>query len=206
MQAQRRGARRDLAVVTLGVLARGATAQTAQQAQTAQMNAVIAAARAAGAAEADVQTVGYSLEPQYAYARGASPRITGYVSRNIVSVRLRDLSRVSGLIDATVAQGANELQGIQFTYADEEASRTAARAQALETARARAETYATAAGMRVVRMDSITEPGGVVPPPWESRQDGYNLRAVQVTAEQAAGGSINPGQLDNAASVVVVLF
>src|SRR5262245_36083498 len=77
----------DLAIVTLGVLARGPTAAAAQQAQSQRMAAVVQAARAAGAEEGDVQTVGYSLEPQYAYARGQAPRITGYVSRNTVSVR-----------------------------------------------------------------------------------------------------------------------
>jgi uncharacterized protein YggE len=191
----------DLAIVTLGVLARGANAQAAQQAQSVRMNAVREAARAAGVEDAEVQTVGYSLEPQYAYARGAAPRITGYVSRNIVSIRVRNLDRVSTLIDATVAEGANELQGIQFTFADDEASREAARAQALETARRRAETYAEAAGMRVVRMDSITEPGGQVP---DYRRDGYDMRAVNVATEQSAGASIAPGQLDNQASVTVV--
>jgi uncharacterized protein YggE len=80
----------DLAVVTLGVLARGDSAQTAQQALAVKMNAVMAAARAAGVTENDVQTVGYALEPQYAYPRNAAPRVTGYVSRNIIAVRLRD--------------------------------------------------------------------------------------------------------------------
>jgi len=194
----------DLAIVTLGVLARGANAQAAQQAQSARMNAVLEAARAAGVEEAEVQTVGYSLEPQYAYARGAAPRITGYISRNTVSIRVRNLEAVSTLIDATVAEGANELQGIQFTYQDNEASREAARAQALATARRRAEAYAEAAGMRVVRMDSITEPGGVVPP-WSGARDGYNMRAMAVATEQSAGNAaIAPGQLDNEASVTVV--
>lgn len=193
----------DLAIVTLGVLARGANAQAAQQAQTARMSAVVEAARAAGVEEAEVQTVGYSLEPQYAYARGQAPRITGYISRNTVSVRVRNLEAVSGLIDATVAEGANELHGIQFTFADDEASREAARAQALETARRRAETYAEAAGMRVVRMDSITEPGAPVPP-WSGARDGYAMRVSNEASAQSAGGAIAPGQLDNQASVTVV--
>jgi uncharacterized protein YggE len=192
----------DLAVVTLGVLARGDTAQAAQQAQTAKMSAVMAAARAAGVADNDVQTVGYALEPQYAYPRNAAPRVTGYVSRNTIAVRLRDLNAVSGLIDATVAQGANELQGIQFTYLDEEASRETARAQAVERARTRATAYAEAAGMRVVGIDSITEPGGALAP--ERRRDGFAMSARTVAAEQQADLSINPGELDNEASVTVV--
>jgi uncharacterized protein len=192
----------DLAVVTLGVVARGDTARAAQQAQTVKMNAVMEAARAAGVAEADVQTVGYGLEPIYVYPRNAAPRVTGYMSRNMIAVRLRDLSAVSGLIDATVAQGANELHGIQFTYQDEESSREAARAQALETARTRADRYATAAGMRVVGVDSITEPGGAIPP--DRRRDGYAPPPLAVSLEQNAGAAIRPGELDNPASVTVV--
>lgn len=195
----------DLAIVTLGVLARGATAQAAQQAQSERMGAVMVATRAAGVEDSDVQTVGYAIEPQYVYPRNAAPRVTGYVSRNIVTVRLGDLSAVSRLIDATVAEGANELHGIQFTYQDEEASRDAARAQAIETAKARAERYATAARMRVVGIDSITEPGGAIPP--ERRRDGFISPPMAVSVEQSADApAIRPGELDNPASVTVVFL
>jgi uncharacterized protein len=192
----------DLAVVTLGVSARGDTAQAAQQAQSTRMNAVLAAARAAGVEERDVQTVSFSLEPIYAYPRNAPPRITGYQSRNAVSIRVRDLSRVSGLIDATVAEGANELQGIEFTFQNEEGSRDAARAEALETARTRAQAYAEAAGMRVARVQSITEPGGIVPvmrPSLVGRM--RDLSNAQAVAESAA---VMPGQLDAESAVTVV--
>lgn len=194
----------DLALVTLGVLARGANAQAAQQAQAERMAAVMAAARAAGAAEADVQTVGYSIEPQYAYPRNAAPRITGYVSRNIVSIRLENLNAVTTLIDATVAEGANELHGIQFTFKDDEASRDAARAQAMQTARRRADAYAEAAGMRVARVDSVTEAGAPVPA-YDARYDGYSMRAMnESSAQSVAPSPIAAGELDSYASVIVV--
>lgn len=192
----------DLAIVTLGVSARGDTAQAAQQAQTGRMNAVLAAAQAAGVEERDVQTVGFSIEPQYIYPRNATPRVTGYVSRNIVSIRVRDTGRVSGLIDATVAQGANDLQGIQFTFEDEEASRNAARAEALQTARARAQAYAEAADLRVVRMLYIAEPGGPDP---SFLMDGHAYARASTAVAQAANASpIRPGELDAQSAVTVV--
>lgn len=192
----------DLAVVTLGVQARGDTARAAQQAQSARMAEVVAAARAAGVEERDVQTVGFSIDPQYAYPRGGPPRVTGYVSRNIVSLRVKDLSAVSGLIDATVAQGANELQGIQFTFQDEEGSRDAARAEALTTARRRAEAYAEAAGMRVKRTLFITEPRGAeLPPQYRGPALGGYAAPELATAQS---NQINPGELDAASSVTVV--
>lgn len=192
----------DLAIVTLGVVARGATARAAQEAQGARMNAVMAAVRAAGVEDSEVQTVGFSLDPQYVYRRGQPPRIGAYQSRNVVAIRISNLSAVSGLIDATVADGANELQGIQFTFKDDEASRDAARAKAVETARARADAYAAAAHLRVARVVSITEPGGVVPP-WDRRGAMLEQRAVAVSAD-AANAPINPGELDSQSSVTVV--
>lgn len=196
----------DLAVVTLGVVARGDTAAAAQAAQRARMEAVVAAVRAAGVEENEVQTVGYALEPVYAYPRNAAPRITGYQSRNTVSIRVRDLNAVSGLIDATVADGANELQGIQFTFQDNEASRNAARAEALTTARARADAYAAAVNMKVQQTLSITEPGGGVPDYDVPRRA---FAPMNVAAEQSAaadGSAIAPGQLDSESNVTVVFL
>lgn len=192
----------DLAIVTLGVVARGATAVAAQQAQTNRMQTVLDAARAAGAEDADIQTVGFSLEPQYVYVRGQAPRISGYISRNTVSLRLRDLNRISGLIDATVAQGANELHGITFTFEDDERVREAARAQALETARRRANVYAEAAGLEVVAIRSIVEPGSAFAPP-DARRDGA-FAAVLEQSAAAPVAPINPGQVDTDAAITVV--
>jgi uncharacterized protein YggE len=192
----------DLAIVTLGVSARGGTAQAAQVAQNTRMSAVLAAARAAGVEEADVQTVGFSIEPIYVYPRNAPARITGYESRNTVSIRVRDLSRVSGLIDATVAEGANQLQGIEFTFQNEEGSRDAARAEALATARTRAQAYAEAAGMRVVRVLEITEPGAVGIRPGAARRVRGAFNAQD--GALAESSAIMPGQLDAESAVTGV--
>lgn len=192
----------DLAIVTLGVVARGATANAAQEAQAARMNAVMQAVRAAGVAETEVQTVNYSLEPQYTYARNAPARISGYLSRNSVAIRVSNLQAVSGLIDATVADGANELQGIQYTFADTEAAHDASRASAVETARRRATTYAEAAGMRVGRIVAITEPGAAAPPfpvPVDGRYGGALARE-----QSAANAPLSPGQNDTRSSVTVI--
>lgn len=190
----------DLAIVTLGVSARGATAQAAQQAQSTRMAEVLAAARAAGVEETEVQTVGFSIDPQYVYPRNASPRVSGYISTNIVSIRVKDLSAVSRLIDTTVAEGANELHGIQFGFQDEEASRDTARAEAVQTARQRADAYAEAAGLRVRRTLAITEPGAVsTPMPY-----GYANYSMAEARASGAANQIMPGQLDAASSVTVV--
>ena len=62
--------------------------------------------------------------------------------------------------------------------------------------------YAAAAHMRVARVVSITEPGGVVPP-WDQRGAMLEQRAVAVSAD-AANAPISPGELDSQSSVTVV--
>lgn len=194
----------DIAIVTLGVVARGDTARAAQEAQATRMEAVMQAVTAAGVTAEEVQTVGYALDPIYAYPRNAPPRVTGYQSRNIVSIRVRDLNAVSGLIDATIADGANELQGIQFDFDDREASRNAARAEAVATARARANAYAEAAEMRVRRIVSISEEGAAPLPIADGAGGGYGYARNALATEAQSVAPIRPGQLESASSVTVV--
>jgi hypothetical protein len=64
-----------------------------------------------------------------------------------------------------VAAGANEINGPSFEIEQPEAALDEARMEALANARARAELYARALGMRVRRVLSVSEAGmGAMPP------------------------------------------
>jgi uncharacterized protein len=62
-----------------------------------------------------------------------------------------------------IAAGANQVDGPSFTLDEPGAALDEARAEAIATARRRAEIYARAAGMRISRILSITEGGGYYP-------------------------------------------
>ncbi len=189
----------DLAIVTVGVVARGATAAAANQEQARRMAAVLAAVKAAGVADEDVQTTQVSLQPQYAYAEGAPPRIAGFEARNMVSVRVTQLDRVGAMIDAVVADGGNEVQGISFGFRDPEAARAGARTAAMQAALQRAGQYAEAAGLEVDRVLSIVEGGGAAPPmPFPVAMDAVRAQTEAVSATM-------PGQIESEASVTVVV-
>ncbi len=101
------------------------------------------------------------------------------------------------MLDALVAQGANQIDGPNLSLDNPDAALDEARADAVKRARARAELYAKAAGLRVVRIVSITEngenAGGPVRP--------VMLRAM--AAEVAAPTSIAPGERDVTVNVSV---
>jgi uncharacterized protein YggE len=103
-----------------------------------------------------------------------------------VSVRFRDIARTGPILDALVAQGANQINGPILTMDKPEAALDEARMAALTTARARAEVYARQLGKRIVRILSVSEGGGGYPPPMP-------MAALRMEARDAAN-KIDPGE------------
>jgi hypothetical protein len=149
----------DLATIRAGVTTQSATAAAALTDNSRAMAGVLAALRRAGVTERDIATATVNLSPQYRYAENQPPVITGYQAANSVSVRFRDVARAGRILDALVAAGANQIDGPNLSIAEPEAALDEARTDAVKRARARAELYAKAAGMRVSRVISIAEAG-----------------------------------------------
>lgn len=150
----------DLATIRAGVVTQAANAAEAMAANSARMRAVLAALGRAGVAERDVQTATLSLSPQYRYAENQPPVITGYQASNQVTIRFRELGRAGAILDTLVREGANSIEGPELAVDKPEAALDEARVEAIRQARARAEAYARAAGLRVDRIVSITEGAG----------------------------------------------
>jgi uncharacterized protein YggE len=147
----------DLVAINAGVVTQATTAVEAIRQNAARMEAVRAALRAAGIAERDIQTSNLNLNPNYRYAENQPPQLVGYQAVNQVSVRFRDIAKTGAILDALVAQGANQINGPTLTIERPEAALDEARTQALANARARAELYARTLGMRVARILSVSE-------------------------------------------------
>ena len=158
----------DVATIRAGVVTQGATAAAALADNAARMGRVLAALSRAGVERRDVQTASVSLSPQYRYADGQPPAITGYQASNSVAIRFRAIERAGTILDALVAQGANQIDGPALTLDQPDAALDEARTDAMKRARGRAELYARAAGLRVERIVRIAEAGqnaGDNPPP-----------------------------------------
>ncbi|WP_416908999.1 MAG: SIMPL domain-containing protein [Polymorphobacter sp.] len=154
----------DLVTLSGGVSTTAPGAAAAMAENAAAMRRVVAAVAAAGVAARDIQTEGLSLQPQYDYS-DRKATLTGYQARNMVRLRLRDVDRVGALIDAMVKAGANQISGPVFAIEKADAALDEARRAAVAKARARAALYAEAAGLKLVRIASISESGGQMPEP-----------------------------------------
>jgi uncharacterized protein YggE len=179
----------DIAIISAGVVTRAATAVAAIQQNADRMERVSAALKRAGIEDRDIQTSSINLNPEYRYEQNKAPQLVGYTASNQLNVRFRDIRNSGKILDALVAEGANQINGPTLTIDKPEVALDEARGKAIAVGRARADLYARTLGMRVVRLLSVSETGGYqVPPPMP----------VMMRAEAAnAGGadtSIVPGE------------
>jgi len=185
----------DIVRINAGVVSQAATASDAIRQNSARMERVRAALRRAGIADRDIQTSAISLQPDYRYAENQPPQLTGYRASNEVNVRFRDIANSGAILDALVAEGANQINGPMLVIERPEAALDEARTLALAAARARAELYARSLGMRVVRIVAVSEAGAAPVRPMPMMR----LQA----ADAAANAQIDPGEQVLSASLTV---
>ena len=183
----------DMATISLGVTTQAETAAQALTQNSAAQQAVIDKLKAEGVAESDIQTSGLNLSPVQAYPEGQAPVVTGYQVSNIVTVQMRDLDKLGTLLDALVAEGANQVQGISFGREDTQSAEDEARVDAIAEARRRAEVMAQAAGVKVGPIVSISE-GAAGPGPMP----------MMMRAQAASGAPVEAGELTVTAQVNVI--
>lgn len=176
----------DLATVDMGVTTEGPSAAEALAANSGAVKAIMDRLAAAGVEGRDIQTSNLSLSPNWTSTPdGAGSVISGYVAMNMLSVRVRDLTKLGTVLDAVVTDGANTLNGITFGLQDPKPVMTAARKDAVADARTRAEELAAAAGVTLGRLVSITEGSA-----FQAPQPMYRQSMAQDAAVPVAGGEV----------------
>jgi len=169
----------DRAQLSLGVSTDAKTAAGALRANGVEVAKVIAAVKGQGVAAADIQTEQVSLSVRYGDNGDA---VVGYTATNSVSVVVRTLAKVGGVIDAAVGAGANQISGPSLVRSDQSALYRQALRAAIGNARAKAQAIAKAAGLTLRRITDVSESGGPAPLPVDAK-----------TAAPSVGTPIEPG-------------
>jgi uncharacterized protein YggE len=156
----------DIAIVNVGVNVQRDTVEQARADAAAAQEEVIQSLLDNGVSEEDIQTVGFSVYPQYDYPPDRPQgEIIGYVVNNVVTAKIRDLDTTGVVIDDATVAGGNDavVQGVSFTIDDPTELREEARRQAVERAQEQAGQLADAAGVELGDILSISESGGNFP-------------------------------------------
>lgn len=186
----------DMATINSGVTTQGATAREALDANTTAMNELLATLKEAGIEARDIQTSGFSVNPNYVYSDARDengytmpPKIEGYQVSNTVTVTVRDLADLGSILDQSVTVGANTVNGVSFSVADPSDLLNDARKAAFADAREKAELYAEAAGETLGDLESISERqdfGAPQPYPMYARAEMSAAADVPVEAGEMA--------------------
>lgn len=190
----------DMAVLRLGVTAAAASPGEAVEAMSARMEKVLEGLAEAGIERRDVQSSQLSLRPRYSDRRdpGRSPEegpeIIGYEAVSDVTVRMRDLSRLGGVLDDVVSLGANRFDGLSFALQDPAEALDEARRLAVKDAVHKAEVLAEAAGVRLGPIRKLSE----------SQDFGGGPFPMMAEARLAKDVPVAEGEVETSAQVTIV--
>ena len=145
----------DVVTVSMGVETRSESAQAALEENNRLAADAIAILKNNGVAAEDLQTSQLSVNPTY----DDKSTITGYQVTNMVTAKLRDITKAGTLIDA-VGQAAGDavrVQQLSFSIDDDSGLRATARANAVTRAQTQAQQMAEAAGVSLGPIHAIIE-------------------------------------------------
>lgn len=159
----------DVAILRLGVEAQEKTVKEAQSEAAAAMAAVVAALKANGVADKDIQTQWYNISVVTKWVEDTGEQIViGYRVTNMVTAKIRDISKAGTTIDAVAEAGGDltRIDSISFTIDDPTTYYDQAREEAMQNAQAKAEQMADLAGIELGKAFYISEYGGYIPTPY----------------------------------------
>lgn len=189
----------DLAVLGLGVEARGETVSEALADASTAMDAVLGALRSRDIQDRDVQTRNFNVRPEYEYqevvqsgARRQVRVLVGYVVSNTVTVKIRDLNSVGVVIDDVVTAGgdATRIDDVGFTVDDQSAYAEELRSKAVADAMAKARHFASLAGVSLGEPTFISEAAAGVPITPVYAESFALAKAVSAPATSISGGEL----------------
>jgi uncharacterized protein YggE len=148
----------DRITFTIPVFADGVDQADARRANRARVQRIVEAARRAGLPADGVLAYSGSGSIEFSMIQGG-PLASGAQARDrsMLILRMRDLGRAEAVRAAIAAEAGAEQYSPNYELVDTGPARQAAKTRALAAARADAEAYAAAHGLRVVRIARINE-------------------------------------------------
>ena len=187
----------DQAFVTVSVESRDRNPGEAQRKTATAMEAVRKKLGQTGVKDDQLRTIAYDLQLEFDWDKGRQiPR--DYVARDMVEVRLDDVTQVGTIIDAAVGAGATNIGGVRFDLKEREALEREALKRAVADGRARADAAAAGAGVTVASVLRIEEQRVFSPPPAP-----MPMMMKAAAAEAAPPTQIDAGQIELRAQVTL---
>jgi uncharacterized protein YggE len=180
----------DTAFISFGVTKTANTTADAQNQTNTLVTKIINGLQNIGIATKDIKTTEYNVSPQYNYNNG-SQTITGYTVTQNMMITIKPLDKVNQATDVATTNGANIVNGVTFGFDDttQKQLQNDVRQMAIDDAKQKAQSLASAAGMRLGRIVDIQEDNQLPP-----RPIGFQALKAGIAQSEAAPTNITPGE------------
>ncbi len=161
----------DIATISFSVREESKKVSDAQNKVSTKIKTTLAAVRKLGVPDKDIKTQNYNSYPKYEWQSGTvsclgmncppsypgKQVLSGYEVSQSVTITVRNLDLVNGLIDALGGAGVHDMNGPNFAIDKQDELKAEARKEAIDKARAKAEVLARDLGVTLVRVVSFSE-------------------------------------------------
>lgn len=171
----------DIAVTTIGYSNTNKDVAKAQTENKKVMDQVMNELKKIGVVEKDMQS-NYTIYPDYTYTPDKGQELKGYRVSNQLTIKIRDLQKITEILNLAGKYGATEVGGLNFTIDDTENLKTEARDKALADAKLKAVNLAKSLGVRLGNIVSFNE--------YESGAGDYYALAKSSYSTMAEGGGM----------------
>jgi uncharacterized protein YggE len=146
----------DIAMTTIGYSNLDKDVSKAQVDNKKVMDAIMADLKKMGVEDKDLQT-NYTIYPEYEYSTDKGSVLKGYRVSNQLTIKIRNLGKVTDILGLAGKYGATEISGLTFTVDDPENLKAQARNKAVTDAKIKAAYLAQSLGARLGRVVSYSE-------------------------------------------------
>lgn len=186
----------DVAKIQLGYNVEKKTVAEAQKDNTDKMNTLIDKLKKDFKIEAkDIQTTNYNIYPQYDWSNNKQT-LRGYQVSQNVSIKVREIDKVSNILDAAGQLGLNQVGSLAFEIDEPENLKQQAREKAITAAKEKAEALAKIAGVKLGKIINFSE---------SSNEPSSIYRDYGVMMEKTLSSSIAPAPQVEAGSTEIII-
>lgn len=192
----------DMAYVDLGITVRANDAETARAEEAKIAQQIRRSLLGLAITDNDLQNTGYYMYQEYKTDRDGKRTAGQYVLNSSVKVTVRDLDKLSQVIDNTVKAGVTNIDSVSYALSTQNIVQRQLLAAAVENAREKAAVVANAGSRSLGSMlsaDINGFTGGTVVAAGSNK-----LRSAAVMADGAEATELAPGKIKLNARVQVV--
>lgn len=146
----------DVANVSFDLLTKEKTAQEAKEVNDAMLKKLNEVLKKYEIKETELKMNYINIHPYYQY-KANSHELAGYEAQKAITIKIKEIDKYNSFIDDLLKVGISNINSVDFTVEDIKTVRNQARVKAVESAKEKAELFASSISKKIIDVIEISE-------------------------------------------------